>query len=115
MSNVQSIVILSNNHGTSGPQIVLPFFRPISIYELEDSYEDLVQEIKAEANESIHDELFSFLDAFKESLEERTADPLFEYFMFHQGIQMDTNQLGDVFDALDGFIMEATEPTRPMN
>ncbi len=115
MSNVHSIVILNNSHGTRGPQIVLPFFRPISIYEIEDSYEDLVKEIKAGATEEIHEELFAFLAAFKASLEAGTADPLFEYFIFNHGGNMDMNQIGDVFDALDGFIEVATDLSRPMH
>lgn len=114
-ANVQSVVILSQSRGTTGPQIVLPFFRPISIYEIEDSYEELVEEIKAEASEDIHKELLSFLDAFKASLEQKTADPLFEYFIFNHGPNLDNNQISEVFDALDGFIEEATDMSRPMH
>ena len=112
--NVQSIVIMNGN-ASMGPQIVLPFFRPISIYEIEDDYDDLIKEIKTKTESELKDEMISFLDAFKESLEAKTADPLFNYFVFNHAGNIDMNQIQDVFDALDNFIEVATDEDRPMH
>ncbi len=113
-SNVQSIIIM-NNSASMGPQIVLPLFRPISIYEIEDSYDELIDEIHEDKENEFKDEIISFLEAFKESLEKKTADPLFNYFVFNHAGNIDMNQIQDVFDALDDFIEVATDENRPMH
>lgn len=113
-TSVQSIIIVNNN-AAMGPQIVLPFFRPISIYEIEDNYDELITEVKAATGDEFQEQIISFLDAFKESLDAKTAEPLFNYFIFNHAGNIDTDQIQDVFDALDDFIAYATDDTRPMH
>lgn len=112
--NVQSIIIVNNN-SSMGPLIVLPYFRPISIYEVEDNYDELIHEVKQSVHENLHEEIVLFLGAFKASLEAKSADPLFDYFVLNHGNNIDFNQVHEVFDALDDFIEHATDETRPMN
>ncbi len=113
-TSVQSIIIMNNN-AAMGPQIVLPFFRPISIYEIEDNYDELIGEVKKADLDEFQDEIISFLDAFKESLEIKHAEPLFNYFLFNHATSIDASQIKEVFSALNDFIAHATDEGRPMH
>ena len=109
-------ILIVNGNSLSGPQIVLPFFRPISIYEIEDDYDNLVLEIKNNRlNDAFLDEMLSFIGAFRTSLLEKNADPLVHYFIMNHGSNVDVHQIQDVFDTLDDFIEQATDENRLMH
>src|SRR5690554_765475 len=111
-----SQVLIMNGNLPSGPQIVFPFFRPISLYEIEDDYDNLVKEIKENhEDEEFLDQMVLYIDAFRVSLKEKSADPLIHYFLINAGGSVDVNQIQDVFDALDNFIEQATDENRPMH
>lgn len=109
-------VVIVNGGLPSGPHIVFPFFRPISLYEIEDDYENLLEEIKeSHPEDEFMDQMILFIDAFRDSLTEKSADPLVEYFLLNHGDNLDVNQIQDVFDALDDFIEQATDEDRLMH
>lgn len=107
-------VILMSNSPNSGPVLVLPFFRPISIYEIEDDFDSLVEELKA-LKIPYEKELIEFLKAFKESLSAKNVEPLFSYFMLNMADDMDLSNIQPIFEALGNFIDTATDVNRPMH
>lgn len=109
-------VIIVNGELPSGPQIVFPFFRPISLYEIEDDFDNLMREIEEDNGDvEFMDQMILFMQAFKDALEEKNSDPLVYYFMINHGNEVDFNQIQDVFDVLDDFIEKATDENRPMH
>ncbi|NLW14726.1 MAG: hypothetical protein GX038_00480 [Erysipelothrix sp.] len=114
-SNTQSIIMVNQKHGLAGPQLILPFFRPISIYEIEDSYDALIREIKGTSGLDFGDEMILFLEAFRSSLVQKNSDPLLEYFIFNFNANIEMDQYHVIIEALEEFIERATDENRPMH
>lgn len=110
------IVIINNANLTMGPQIVFPSFRPISLFEIEDDYDNLVHEINVKFKDyELKDELIEFIAAFKGALDDKSIEPLIQYFIINHAGRFDINQAQAVFRVLGQFINEATDETRLMN
>lgn len=115
-TDVQRIIIMSEGTLASGPQIVFPYFRPISFYEIDDDFDNLVKEINAtQAEEAYKKEIILLVTLFKDSLEEGNANPIFEYFLFNHPEAVDIEQLEDMMDILNKFIEDATDTDRLMH
>lgn len=113
---LQRVVIINNTSLATGPQIVFPSFRPISLFEIEDDFDNLVSEIENNyQSTNVAKDIVAFIGAFKESLEDKTADALIDYFTFNFGGNMDPAQITELFFALDSFIEGATDEERLMN
>lgn len=117
--NLSKVIILNDGLYTSEPQIIFPFFRPISIYELDDEndYEELIQEINSDlTDEAIKDDMILLVSLFKDSLEEKNAEPIFNYFLFnYEEDTIDFDQIHDVVEVLNDFIERITDEDRPMH
>ena len=69
--------------------IVFPFFRPISLYEIEDDYRILEEIKESHPEDEFMDQMILFIDAFRDSLTEKSTDPLVEYFLLNHGDNSD--------------------------
>lgn len=112
----QFLILITNVNAPNGPQIVLPSFRPISLYEIEDNYEELVQEVQATIDDPlVVNELEFFLSAFRESLNAKNIRPLMDYFVINHGGRIDLDALHPALEALSGFIDNVTDINRKMS
>ncbi|AMC93139.1 hypothetical protein AOC36_03870 [Erysipelothrix larvae] len=109
-------IVISNGNLSTGPQLVLPSFRPISLYEIEDDFDQLTQEVEVGvSDEMIRNEMIEFLSAFKEALRLKNVLPLVDYFVMNHGGRVNMEQIKPAFDALSELIDTVTDSNRRMN
>ena len=83
------IIIVNRSLVDDSIQIVIPPFRPINMYELEDNFDGVVDEIESYVlDKTVAKQVIGFVSAFKDSLEEQDVLPIVEYFMKHEIILM---------------------------
>ena len=109
-------IIISGNPLESRFEIIIPPFRPINMFELEDDFENVVEEIENNVmNEEVSEVIIHFITAFKDSIEKEEIVPLLDYFLNSniKGLEADDMKL--IFDALREYIHYSTNEERLMN
>lgn len=101
----KQVVIMNLNPVTMELQIIIPPFRPVTLDEIEEDYEELCDEISA----SIEDDLIAeaiviLLGAFKETLEDGNILPLMDYFGKAQFANIQPEEIQAIFDSLHEFM-----------
>lgn len=103
--NKSQVIIVNRSPHDQSIQIVIPPFRPINLYELEDSYDEVISEIRNQIqDESVSVQVIGFVEAFKESLDEGDVLPIMDYFMANDINSMKPNDLIQIFEYLKEFI-----------
>lgn len=115
--NQKSQVILVNRSMSDNSiQIVIPPFRAISMYEIEDDYENIVSEIKGNILEKeLQDHVLGFVEAFRDSLDTQDVFPIAEYFLSNGSPNADPSEMIQMFQLLKEFIEQASDFQRMMH
>ena len=99
------VIIVNRSPYDQSIQIVIPPFRPIHLYELEDNFDEVVEEIEMKIGDrDVANRVIEFISAFKESLEEGDVLPIMDYFMSNDINTMKPNDLIQIFESLKEFI-----------
>ncbi len=111
--NKSQMIIVNRSPFDQSIQIVIPPFRPINLYELEDNFDEVVEEIEAQITDDlVAEQIVGFVGAFKDSLEEGDVLPIIDYFMQHDINTMKPQELIQVFESLKEFIQLANSTER---
>ena len=110
------VILVNKSMSDNSVQIVMPPFRPISMYEIEDNYDAIVSEIKSQIpDREMSNHIIGFVTAFKDSIDVKDIFPIAEYFMKHGTGQVDTTEMIRMFDLLGDFIDQASDQNRLMH
>ncbi|AGN23664.1 hypothetical protein PT250_08570 [Erysipelothrix rhusiopathiae] len=110
------VIIVNRNPYDSSIQIVIPPFRPINLFEIEDNFEEVKLEIETKImNQEVAERIVLFVSAFKESMEEGDVLPIVEYFISSDIENMDPDELKMIFDAVKEFITLVNDENRLMH
>lgn len=114
--NKAQVIIVNRSPVDDSIQIVVPPFRPISLYEIDDSYEEVREEIFAQVDDKIiANKIIEFMDAFKDSIDTKDAFPIVEYFIDHYESDMEPDHIKQIFDSVDEFIESIHDQNRLMH
>ena len=110
------MIIVTKSAADNGVQIIMPPFRAIHLYELEDNFEGIVKEI----NDSIYDKdlmkhMIEFFSAFRDGMISGDPLPIIEYFMSHDPKNRKPQDMMKIFDSLKDFIETANDENRLMH
>lgn len=109
-------IIITGNPAEARFQIVIPPFRPINMFELEDSFDSVVEEIETNIfDEKVSGAMIHFITAFKDSIESETIVPLVEYFVQNKVQGMSSQDMKLVFDSVREYINYANDENRVMH
>ncbi|QIK70515.1 hypothetical protein G7062_09455 [Erysipelothrix sp. HDW6C] len=115
-NEVSQVIIVNRSAADASIQIVIPPFRPISLFELEDSFEEVTREIKDNIHDvRLSDKIIGFVTAFKDSMDEEDVLPIVEYFLQGDVTTMDPNQIQLVFATIKEFIDFTNDNERLMH
>ncbi len=110
------IIIVNRSLVDDSIQIVIPPFRPINMYELEDNFDGVVDEIESYVlDKTVAKQVIGFVSAFKDSLEEKDVLPIVEYFMKHEINNRDPQHMVEILESLKDFIEMASDENRLMH
>ncbi len=110
------VILVNKSLSDNSIQIVMPPFRPISMYEIEDDYDNIVEEIKKDIHDTdMSKHIVGFVTAFKDSIESNDILPIADYFMQHGSGQVDASEMVRMFDLLGDFIDTAADKNRLMH
>lgn len=110
------VILVNKSHSDNTIQIVIPPFRAINLYEIEDNYDNIVKEIKSYiSDKQLQDHVVGFVSAFKESIDTEDVLPIADYFMNSGASQTDPSEMIQMFQLLGEFIDEASDKQRLMH
>lgn len=110
------IIMVNKSLSDDTIQIVMPPFRPISMYEIEDHYDSVVSEIESNiSDKELKDHLVGFVSAFKESIDNKDVLPIAEYFMQYGANHSEPTDMIKMFELLGEFIEQASDVNRLMH
>lgn len=110
------IIIVNKSMSDNSVQIVIPPFRAISLYEIEDDYDNIVKEIQELNFEpKLQEHVLGFVDAFKECIDTEDVLPIAEYFMNSGASHAEPTEMIQMFQLLGEFIDEASNKNRLMH
>lgn len=110
------VVIVNMNPADSNVQIIIPPFRPVSLYEIEDSFDEICEEIQTSIHEpAVADSIIEFVSAFKETLDDGDILPLMEYFGNTNIQNLNVGELRLLFDSLRDFLNQNKNKNRLMH
>lgn len=111
--NEPQVIIVNRSAHDQNLQIVIPPFRPIYLYELEDNFDEVVEEIEMKiADHQVAKHIIGFISAFKESIEDGDVLPIVDFFMNSNINAMKPQDLIPVFESLKEFIIMANSENR---
>lgn len=115
-NQTSQIILVNKSLSDNSVQIVIPPFRAISMYEIEDNFDNIIMEIK----DNIHDEqlqkhIVGFVSAFKESIDTADVFPIAEYFINSSSGQSEPAEMIQMFQLLKEFIEQASDKHRLMH
>lgn len=109
-------IIITGNPLEARFQIVIPPFRPINMYELEDDFDEVVEEIKMNVlDKHVSNAMIQFITSFKDSIETETVIPLVEYFIQNKIQGMSSDDMKLVFDSVREYIHYSNDENRAMH
>ena len=109
-------IIITGNPAEARFQIVIPPFRPINMYELEDDFDNVIEEIETNVvSENASNAMIHFVTAFKDAIETETVVPLVEYFIQNNIQGMTSEDMKLVFDSVREYIHYSTDENRAMH
>lgn len=109
-------IIITGNPAEARFQIVIPPFRPINMFELEDSFEGLVEEIQSVIQSKIASlAMISFITAYRDAIQSETIVPLVEYFIQNKTQGMSSMDMKLVFDSVREYIHFSNDESRVMH
>lgn len=110
------VILVNKSHSDNSVQIVIPPFRTISLYEIEDDYDNIIKEIKSYIHDKqLQEHVIGFVTAFKESVDTEDVLPIADYFMNSSASQVDPSEMIRMFQLLAEFIDEASDNNRLMH
>lgn len=113
----KQVIIVNKNPVDLSMQILIPPFRPINLYEIEDNLDSVLEEIQSFiANEQVETHVVSFLTAIHDAMNDRDIMPLIDYFFIEEDFEtIDPKQTQLIFDTLQDFIKSANDENRLMH
>ena len=113
----KQVIIVNKNPVDLSMQILIPPFRPINLYEIEDNLEAVLEEIQTyRVNENIKRYIVSFFTAIHDAMNEKDILPLVEYFFLEEDFEtFDAKETQAVFETLQEFIRSANDENRLMH
>lgn len=110
------MIIITGDRKEARFEIVIPPFRPISMFELEDEFDAVCEEIE----ETIYDDdlseaILKFVSAFHEAIKVQDIVPLVDYFVSNNVQGMEAQDMKLVFDSLREFIHYSQDENRLMH
>lgn len=109
-------IIITGNPAEARFQIVIPPFRPINIFELEDSFQGVVEEIQIVIqSEKASMAMISFITAYRDAIQTETIIPLVEYFIQNNVQGMSSMDMKLVFDSVREYIHFSNDENRVMH
>ena len=116
-SNVSSqTIIITGNASEARFQIIIPPFRAINMFELEDSFDNVVEEIETKIlDDTVSHAMIEFITAFKDSIQSETIVPLVEYFISNKIQGMTPDDIKSVFYSVREYIHYSNDETRVMH
>lgn len=109
-------IIITGNVSEARFQIVIPPFRPINMFELEDDFDNVVMEIQENIqDEKISATMIEFVTAFKDSINTENVVPLVEYFIENKVQGLTSNDMKLVFDSVREYIHFSNDQNRVMH
>lgn len=113
---ITQVIIVNKNPADLSMQIVIPPFRPISVYELEDSHEDVIKEIKEKIRDTrVADHIVTFIEALHEAITEEDILPVVEFLLKGDITNIDPVHMSNVFAVLNDFIEDINDENRLMH
>lgn len=113
---ITQVIIVNKNPADMSMQIVIPPFRPISVYELEDNHEDIVAEIREQIlDDRVADHIVSFIEALHEAITEEDILPVVEFLLKGDIANIDPEHMRNVFTVLNDFITDINDENRLMH
>lgn len=109
-------IIITGNKEEARFQIIIPPFRPINMFELEDNFKMLTKEIENSIlDDNLSSAMIEFITAFKNAIEKENVVPLVEYFVNHEVKNMGSQEMKLIFDSVREYINYSTDEDRLMN
>lgn len=98
-------------------QIIMVSFRPISFFEIDDSYDELVAEIKRTTQDgALQDKMLEFIQAFKSTIESKTIEPLSSFLKSNGEARLDPKQIEGIYQSIQTYLsFESNQNHRLLN
>ncbi len=110
------MIIVNKSAADDGIQIIMPPFRAIHLFELEDNFDEIVVEIKESVfDQALSKHMIEFFSAFREGMMSGDPLPIIEYFMNHDPSNRNPQDMMKIFDSLKDFIENANDEDRLMH
>lgn len=110
------MIIITGDREDARFEIVIPPFRPISMFELEDEFEAVCDEIENTIyDEDLSEAIINFISAFHDAIKVKDVVPLVDYFVANNVQGMEAHDMKLVFDSLREFIHYSTDENRLMH
>lgn len=102
--NNTQVVLVNLNPVDSSIQITIPPFRPVHLYEIEDYFDELVEEVETNIYETtIQKGITNLLQAFKDAMEEGDILPLMDYFGKQNFRNVRVEEVRMIFEAIKNY------------
>lgn len=104
-NRTRNVVSVRENGQISDFQLIMMSFRPISFFEIEDSYDELCLEIDSQVeNGPIKDKMLQFVSVFKSTIDAKSLEPMIEFLSDFNDSQITPTQLNSIYQSLELFI-----------
>lgn len=110
------LIIVNKSPDDLGVQIVIPPFRPINLFEIEDNFEEIKREVESKIyNKAVAERITHFLTAFKEAMDDQDVLPIVEYFIANEIDNLSPDEMKDIFEGMREFIDYINDEDRLMH
>ena len=117
MEAIQSqTIIVNRSFADNSLQIVIPPFRPIHFYELEDDFETVLSEIRTTIQDEATAVIISgFVTAFRDSILKEDVTPIIEFFLADHQAHMNPSDIRAMHEGIQEFITMIQNEDRLMH
>lgn len=110
------VIIITGNRDDARFEIVIPPFRPISMFEIEDDLDAVLDEISNTVyDEDIAAVMTDFIQAFHDAIDKEDMYPLVDYFIRNNVKGLEAQDMKLIFDSVKEYIDYSTDTERLMH
>ncbi|WP_159638067.1 hypothetical protein [Erysipelothrix anatis] len=115
-NQMNQLIIMNKNPADASLQIVIPPFRPINLFELEDDFESVTHEIQRNIfDQKLANYIIDFVTAFRDAMEEADVLPIVEFFLTGDETAMNPDQIKSIFETIKEFVELVNNEERLMH
>lgn len=110
------VIIITGNRNDARFEVVIPPFRPISMFEIEDNVDEVLEEVADTVyDEDVADVISDFIQAFHDAIQKEDMVPLVEYFMNSNIQGLENQDMKLVFDSVKEYLDYSKDTSRLMH